>query len=215
MYVSKRTPIILYFSKNSGIIFCWIISLFFSGIIGEISTSSNFIWFKSIFSSFLFKLLFKFSARIFESVEEGGLTLQSLLVPYVFSANLKETEFLENNLDALNSSGIEIIPFGENTFKVSAVPSILSQMNLKEFFSSILEETTGLSRKTNEALKNKIARHACRSAVKAGNKLSEGEIDVLLKSFKENKNVLLCPHGRPIVVVFKKTEIEKWFKRIV
>lgn len=150
-----------------------------------------------------------------KEVEEGGLTLQSLLVPYVFSANLKETEFLENNLDALNSSGIEIIPFGENTFKVSAVPSILSQMNLKEFFSSILEETTGLSRKTNEALKNKIARHACRSAVKAGDKLSEGEIDVLLKSFKENKNVLLCPHGRPIVVVFKKTEIEKWFKRIV
>ena len=153
--------------------------------------------------------------RFSKEVEEGGLTLQSLLVPYVFSANLKETEFLENNLDALNSSGIEIIPFGENTFKVSAVPSILSQMNLKEFFSSILEETTGLSRKTNEALKNKIARHACRSAVKAGNKLSEGEIDVLLKSFKENKNVLLCPHGRPIVVVFKKTEIEKWFKRIV
>lgn len=157
------------------------------------------------------QLFDKFSKEI----EEGGLTLQSLLVPYVFSANLKETEFLENNLDALNSSGIEIIPFGENTFKVSAVPSILSQMNLKEFFSSILEETTGLSRKTNEALKNKIARHACRSAVKAGNKLSEGEIDVLLKSFKENKNVLLCPHGRPIVVVFKKTEIEKWFKRIV
>lgn len=153
--------------------------------------------------------------RFSKEIEEGGLTLQSLLVPYVFSANLKETEFLENNLDALNSSGIEIIPFGENTFKVSAVPSILSQMNLKEFFSSILEETTGLSRKTNEALKNKIARHACRSAVKAGNKLSEGEIDVLLKSFKENKNVLLCPHGRPIVVVFKKTEIEKWFKRIV
>ena len=150
-----------------------------------------------------------------KEVEEGGLTLQSLLVPYVFSANLKETEFLENNLDVLNSSGIEITPFGENTFKVSAVPAMLSQMNLKEFFSSILEETTGVSRKTNEALKSKIARHACRSAVKAGNKLSEGEIDVLLKSFKENKNVLLCPHGRPIVVVFKKTEIEKWFKRIV
>lgn len=157
------------------------------------------------------QLFDKFSKEI----EEGGLTLQSLLVPYVFSANLKETEFLENNLDVLNSSGIEITPFGENTFKVSAVPSMLSQMNLKEFFSSILEETTGVSRKTNEALKSKIARHACRSAVKAGNKLSEGEIDVLLKSFKENKNVLLCPHGRPIVVVFKKTEIEKWFKRIV
>lgn len=150
-----------------------------------------------------------------KEVQEGGITLQSLLVPYVFSTNLKEAEFLDNNLDALNSSGIEITPFGENTFKVSAVPAMLSQMNLKEFFSSILEETTGVSRKTNEALKNKIARHACRSAVKAGNKLSDGEINVLLKAFKENKNVLLCPHGRPIVVVFKKTEIEKWFKRIV
>lgn len=148
-------------------------------------------------------------------LEQGGLALQPLLVPYVFSTNLKETEFLENNLGILNESGIEISCFGENTFKVSAVPAILQQMNLKEFFASVLEETTGVSRKTNEALKNKIARHACRSAVKAGNKLSNGEIDVLLKSFKDNRNVLLCPHGRPIVVAFKKTEIEKWFKRIV
>ncbi len=157
------------------------------------------------------QLFDKFNSEL----ESGGLTLQPLLVPYVFSTNLKETEFLENNLEILNGSGIEISCFGENTFKVSAVPAILAQMNLKEFFDSVLEDTTGVSRKTNEALKNKIARHACRSAVKAGNKLSNGEIDVLLKTFKENKNVLLCPHGRPIVVAFKKTEIEKWFKRIV
>ena len=45
--------------------------------------------------------------------------------------------------------------------------------------------------------------------------LSEMEIKELLKNLDLEKPVLLCPHGRPILTVVKKSQIEKWFKRIV
>lgn len=149
-----------------------------------------------------------------KQIEKNELTTQVLLVPYVFSTNIKETQFLEENLDALLAQGFDISPFGQNTFKVSSVPLILEKINLKEFFENILQNTSSM-KISAEAFKNKVARMACRTAVKANDKLSNEEIEVLLNDFVKNNNVLLCPHGRPIVVAYKKSEIEKMFKRIV
>ena len=56
---------------------------------------------------------------------------------------------------------------------------------------------------------------ACKSAVKGGDDLKDIEINYLLTQLKNETKVLLCPHGRPIVVEIDKKQIEKWFKRIV
>ena len=56
---------------------------------------------------------------------------------------------------------------------------------------------------------------ACKSAVKGGDDLSDIEIKSLLNTLKDATDVLLCPHGRPIVVELTQKTIEKWFKRIV
>ena len=37
----------------------------------------------------------------------------------------------------------------------------------------------------------------------------------LKENLDEKKPVLLCPHGRPIYTTISRTQIEKWFKRIV
>ena len=55
---------------------------------------------------------------------------------------------------------------------------------------------------------------ACKSAIKSGKALSKSEVDSLLKLLNGNIN-LKCPHGRPIAVRIERTEIDKWFKRIV
>ena len=46
-------------------------------------------------------------------------------------------------------------------------------------------------------------------------KLNNTQINELLKNLDINNPVLLCPHGRPIVSIVKRSQIEKWFKRIV
>ena len=111
--------------------------------------------------------------------------------------------------------GIEISEFGRNSFKISAVPTFLSDINLQKFFNEILGDLDTLkSLAINDVLFEKLAQKACKSAIKAGDKLSELEIDTLLNALKTNLG-LKCPHGRPVAIKITRTEIDKWFKRIV
>lgn len=153
--------------------------------------------------------------RIVKEAEGNSITTQTMLVPYVLHLNNKEKEFILENIESLKSFGFDISEFGENTFRISEVPYILQNINIKEFFDSILQDINSLLRKPISLISDVFAKKACKAAVKAGDILSENEISLLLKGFAENQNVLLCPHGRPIILQFTKYDIEKWFKRVV
>ena len=129
---------------------------------------------------------------------------------------LPEYIFIQSILPNLKRLGFELEAFGQNTYKVESVPYILSSIDIKAFFESILSDTKSLqSIELKDILKDKLASLACKSAVKAGDRLDEMEIKKLLSSFLQGGNKLLCPHGRPVVINISKKEIEKWFKRIV
>ncbi len=149
------------------------------------------------------------------AVKNTQIDKQTLLLPYVINTNSLEYEFLLSKLDLLNLLGIEISEFGRNAFKVSAIPTFLVDINLKAFFDDILSDISELKTFTvNELLLEKLAKKACKSAIKSGDKLSQSEINILLEKLKENIG-LKCPHGRPVAIKITKTEIDKWFKRIV
>ncbi len=149
------------------------------------------------------------------AVKNAKIDTQTLLLPYVINVNSLEYNFLLSKLDVLNSMGIEISEFGRNAFKVSSIPTFLVDMNLKTFFDDILSDINELKTFTvNELLVEKLAQKACKSAIKSGDKLSESEIAILLEKLKENIG-LKCPHGRPVAIKITRTEIDKWFKRIV
>ncbi|MBP5467568.1 MAG: DNA mismatch repair endonuclease MutL [Clostridia bacterium] len=150
-----------------------------------------------------------------DSIKNNTVDTQILLVPYVFDVSNKEYDFLSDNLDVLNSMGIEIAEFGDYTFKVSAIPVIISDLNLKVFFDDLLFDLNNLKNvELTELLKEKIAQKACKAAIKSGNKLCESDTNEILTRIKGDLG-LKCPHGRPIAVKITRTEIDKWFKRIV
>ncbi|MBQ3214302.1 MAG: DNA mismatch repair endonuclease MutL [Clostridia bacterium] len=152
--------------------------------------------------------------KLIAQFETNKLISQPLLIPYVFSVNEIEDEVIENSHEVFNSLGFEIENFGRQTYKINSIPNILSNINLDEFVSEILSNTTKISN-TNENIKNYFATIACKAAVKGGQQLSKEEIDILIKQIFNNKTTLLCPHGRPICVKLTKYEVEKMFKRIV
>ena len=153
--------------------------------------------------------------EILNQLKNNSLKLQDLLIPYTFKTNGQEGNFLSENLDELNAFGIEICEFGYNSYKVSAVPLILSNVNLQDFFNEVFNNLNSFAKSPKEVIKTKFMQMACKSAVKGGDDLSDLEIKTLLNTLKESTEVLLCPHGRPIVVELTKKQIEKWFKRIV
>jgi DNA mismatch repair protein MutL len=54
---------------------------------------------------------------------------------------------------------------------------------------------------------------ACKSAIKAGQRLSEKQIHSLLVQLADTENPFTCPHGRPIIVRLEDKEIERRFGR--
>lgn len=148
--------------------------------------------------------------------ESGNIVVQPMLIPYVLSVNYEDCRIIEANLDAIRSVGFEIDEFGENSYKISAVPSIVVGIDFDKFFSMFLAEKINKNKITEaELIKDSLMQMACKSAIKGGDDLSKGEIELLLKEMQEKKVVLFCPHGRPVIVRITKSEIEKWFKRIV
>jgi DNA mismatch repair protein MutL len=54
---------------------------------------------------------------------------------------------------------------------------------------------------------------ACKAAIKAGQKLSDNEIEQLLADREKTERASRCPHGRPTTIKFSMAELEKQFKR--
>lgn len=147
--------------------------------------------------------------------DNKNIVVQPLLFPYVLSLNPLESNILFENIDTIRSLGFDIDEFGRNSFKVSAVPAIVSEMNFDSFFSGFLSESKNIAKKSSDLIRDYLMQHSCKSAIKGGNDLTESEINQLYKEMSKEKIALFCPHGRPIAIRINKTEIEKWFKRIV
>ena len=147
--------------------------------------------------------------------DNKNIAVQPLLFPYVLSLNPLESNIIEENLETMQELGFDISEFGNNTYKVSAVPAIVSEMNFDTFFSEFLSDTKNTLKKSSDLIKEYLMQHSCKSAIKGGNDLTESEINQLFNQMGKEKIALFCPHGRPIAIRISKSEVEKWFKRIV
>ena len=158
------------------------------------------------------RLLFdKFKGQI----DNGTVASQPLLAPYIIDCNDDEFSFLSAKKETLKEMGIIIEEFGASAFRVSEIPICFAELNFGELISEILSDLNELKSISIQALlKDKIAQKACKAAIKSGDKLREQEVQILLNALNENIG-LKCPHGRPVVIKITRTEIDKWFKRIV
>lgn len=146
---------------------------------------------------------------------QSGHFKQPLLVPHVFNANHYESSFLDDNLNAFREIGIEIEPFGNNCYKVSTVPAVISDINLDSFLKSAIGELVNLNPvRLTEIIKEKLSQIACKASIKGGDVLTTDQIQLLLNNIKDGKIPLQCPHGRPAIIRLTRDELDKWFKRI-
>ena len=154
--------------------------------------------------------------KLKEEYETGNIVVQPMLIPFVLSLNPEDDQILFENLNAIKSVGFDIEEFGDRTYKISAVPTIVSDIDFNKFFSMFLAEKIGKNKITEaDIVKDKLMQMACKSAIKGGDDLSKNEVYKLLREMGSKNIVLFCPHGRPVVVRITKIEVEKWFKRIV
>lgn len=127
---------------------------------------------------------------------------------------VNEEETIKENMALLNKFGFTIDIYPDHNVVVRSIPIIFGgnySLDLIKDIIGILDEE-----KTNiyDYKVEKIMKYACKNAIKAGDKISNIEIDKLIEDLKKCKYPTTCPHGRPSMIILKKNMIEKMFYRI-
>lgn len=147
--------------------------------------------------------------RLYSEYIAGEIAIQPMLIPYIFSVNASETAIITEKLEELNAIGLDIEPFGYNTFKISAVPLTLLDLDFERLVIELLSDAkTDLTRE-------KLIMTACKSAIKGNTALNEESIRLLFSNLFDKELPASCPHGRPAYIKLTKSELERMFKRII
>ena len=135
---------------------------------------------------------------------------QMLIIPTILPLKRSEVEMVMDNIEIFEKVGFQIEDFGNNTIKISGVPSIAYNLDSTTIFQDTLKELSSFSRTSKQEIENKfVATVACKAAVKAGMVLTFKEIDTLLQELFSLPNPYTCPHGRPTTIKYTQDELEK------
>lgn len=154
--------------------------------------------------------------KLLKSYRKQQVYRQQLLPPVILNLTIKELDFVKTYEKMLMEFGFTLEEFGSDAYCLRTIPSNLFGMDAQVFFRELLDGMEEEVKKTDvEMVLDKIATMACKSAIKANQKMSVEEAKELLKECEKLENPYTCPHGRPILISISKREIEKKFKRIV
>ncbi|MDY7011287.1 MAG: DNA mismatch repair endonuclease MutL [Planctomycetota bacterium] len=148
---------------------------------------------------------------------EGKLASQRLLIPETVEVGQADKTVLSERADMLERFGLDISEFGPGSVAVHALPSLLVERHVSpvEFVRDLIETLAEHHSASGDELLDRIlATMACKAAVKAGESLTDDEIDSLLARREEAEKIASCPHGRPTTLKLTLAELEKQFKRI-
>ena len=150
--------------------------------------------------------------RICAQRGEREAVSQPLLAPVSVELTPSHATTLHDNLEAVTSYGFQLEPFGERSYLLRAVPSILTADDPARTFIDILDMATleGLTRQKEDVMAASIA---CHAAVRAGQALTDAEMRALLEQLEAAANPHTCPHGRPTMVHFSSYHVEREFGR--
>ena len=140
---------------------------------------------------------------------------QRLLVPETIELSFHEAGVLERLAAEFDAVGLEIDPFGTNTFVVRAVPAMLAGRDIAPLVREIVETVAaeGFGDGPDSFVDESLKLMACHGAIRARQALSDRQIRKLLEELDGCENPSHCPHGRPTWLRWSIRELEKSFKR--
>lgn len=135
---------------------------------------------------------------------------QQLLVPIRILVDPREKELVFENIESFSKFSFEIDEFGDNEILIRSVPIMNFRDSVENIFREILKNLR--ENKTKDIREEIIISMSCRGAVKANEKLTQDEMEIMVKKLHQIGEYT-CPHGRPIIIKITLNDLEKLFKR--
>lgn len=150
-----------------------------------------------------------------EKIGEVSDDLQELLVPIVLDYPNNDAIKLKEQTKKLQEVGIHLEEFGANSFIVRAHPTWYpageEESIIREMIDMLLETGSVSVKKFREATAIMMS---CKRSIKANHYLNEAQARILLADLAKCENPFNCPHGRPVLIHFTNSDMERMFKRI-
>ncbi|GJQ61805.1 MAG: DNA mismatch repair protein MutL [Melioribacteraceae bacterium] len=110
--------------------------------------------------------------------------------------------------------GFEINFMSKNNIEISGVPSDVNIGSEIDTLREILSEFKKNQIEKDLEIRDNVAKsYSCKAAIKAGDKISEREMKLLVDQLFATSMPYVCPHGRPIVIKIPLLELDRRFGR--
>jgi DNA mismatch repair protein MutL len=155
---------------------------------------------------------------IFETMRReaaaGGTHSQRLLLPIVVEMTPKDAVWISENLDALSRAGFLLEPFGGGSFKIEAMPACVGDRDPRETLADVCEtlKATGLLGGGQPVL-DALIRSVSRFAALDSFPYEESRARRLVSELLGCELPYACPQGRPTMIQWSFSELERKFGR--
>ena len=155
------------------------------------------------------RILYEKALQLFS---EARPVSQQQLFPKTVELSPEDFEVLLEMQYYLSRIGFVVREFGKNTVIIEAIPAELKQANEEKVIREMIDN---YKESKEPDIREKIATaYSCKSAIKAGTKISTEEIVALIDNLFATKNPYFCPHGRPVIVSVPVEDLDRRFLRI-
>ncbi len=153
--------------------------------------------------------------RMKAALAATGVKRQMLLLPEVVELDEAAAARLAARAGELAELGLALEPFGTGAVLVREVPALLGETDVQGLVRDLADELAELgdALSLKEKLEEVCGTLACHGSVRAGRRLTQAEMDALLRQMEATPHSGQCNHGRPTYVELQLADIERLFGR--
>jgi DNA mismatch repair protein MutL len=145
----------------------------------------------------------------------GAVPSQLLLVPPTLRVSPREADAVEEHQSRFGALGFELTRSGPDRVVVRRIPSALEGADVERLVGDVLADLVehGSDARLVEYENELMATMACHASVRANRRLTNAEMNGLLRQMEQTERSDQCNHGRPTWVQLTQAELDRLFLR--
>ena len=154
--------------------------------------------------------------RIYKTLTKGKLEYEKLLVPCEIEYRDYEIDILNSHKETIEAIGIKFETNSKNSIIIEEVPIYMPKnQKIEKMIKDILDIyiLKGENNSLEKLIKHTCSSISCKYSPKAGDRLSNSDIQILLDLLEKENILTNCPHGRPFVLRLSKDYLDRKFFR--
>jgi DNA mismatch repair protein MutL len=146
---------------------------------------------------------------------QTGVVTQSLLEATLVEMSPDTAALIEESLEVLKGLGFDIEQFGGSSFLLRGLPALLGNINPSKAIHAVADDLERGDNPLEQTIEDRIVTRICKTAaVKAGQILSQKEMEAMIRQLEASSAPFTCPHGRPTMIEMSSEQLAKLFGRI-